>query len=86
MKEFLEKELPCIRLVPGDATYLLWLDCSAVTEDTEQFAEEIRRKTGLYLSAGGQYGKGGERFLRMNIACPRARVLDGLERLRRALT
>lgn len=84
VKEFLEKELPCIRLVPGDATYLLWLDCSAVTEDTEQFAEEIRRKTGLYLSAGGQYGKGGERFLRMNIACPHSVVEDGLHRLKAA--
>ncbi len=42
----------------------------------------IREKTGLYLSEGGQYGKNGEAFLRMNVACPRAVLRDGLERLK----
>ena len=56
------------------------------TDDSARLAAEIRAKTGLYLSDGVQYGKGGETFLRMNIACPRARVLEGLERLYTALT
>ena len=82
VKEFLEKELPQLYLVPSEATYLLWLDCGKLTKDARQLADIIREKTGLYLSEGGQYGKTGERFLRMNIACPRSRLLDGLERLR----
>ena len=82
VKEFLEKELPQLRLVPSEATYLLWLDCGKVTDNAGQLAGLIREKTGLYLSEGGQYGKTGERFLRMNIACPRSRLLDGLERLK----
>ena len=82
VRDFLEGELPMIRLVPSEATYLLWLDCGALTEDAGPLAEFIREKTGLYLSEGGQYGKTGERFLRLNIACPRARLLDGLERLK----
>ena len=81
-KEFLDRELPLIRLVPSEATYLLWLDCGALTKDARQLADGIREKTGLYLSEGGQYGKTGERFLRLNIACPRSRLLDGLERLK----
>ena len=82
VKEFLARELPLIRLVPSEATYLLWLDCGRLTEDARQLADSIREKTGLYLSEGGQYGKTGDRFLRMNIACPRSRLLDGLARLK----
>ncbi len=61
-----------VHVVSTDATYLLWLDCSAYTTDSEQFAHNIRQTTGLYVSAGAEYGKGGERFLRLNVACPRA--------------
>lgn len=86
VRRFLSERLPAVRLVPGEATYLLWLDCAAYTDDSARLAAEIRAKTGLYLSDGVQYGKGGETFLRMNIACPRARVLEGLERLYTALT
>ena len=82
VKNFLERELPLIHLVPSDATYLLWLDCGQITDNAGPLADSIREKTGLYLSEGGQYGKTGERFLRMNIACPRSRLLDGLERLK----
>ena len=82
VKDLLERELPMIHLVPSEATYLLWLDCGKLTEDTKQLSGFIREKTGLYLSEGGQYGKTGERFLRLNIACPRSRLLDGLERLK----
>ena len=85
VEEFLKQELPQIKLVPGNATYLLWLDCREVTENSEELAEEIRQKSGLYLSDGMQYGKGGAQFLRMNIACPKATVKDGLERLKRSL-
>ena len=82
VKEFLKQELPRIHLVPSESTYLLWLDCGKLTEDAKQLAGFIREKTGLYLSEGCQYSKMGERFLRMNIVCPRSRLLDGLERLK----
>lgn len=85
-RDFIRAELPRLTVVPGEATYLLWLDCRDYTDDSVALAREIRERTGLFLSNGSQYGRGGETFLRMNIACPRARVLDGLERLRRALT
>lgn len=86
VQRYLAERLPGVLPVAGEATYLLWLDCSAYTGDSAGLAAEIRSRTGLYLSDGVQYGRGGEHFLRMNIACPRARVLDGLERLRAALS
>ena len=83
--EFLKKELPLVHCVPQHATYLLWLDCSKYAEDTDALAKQIREKTGLYLSSGSQYRGNGKKFLRLNTACPRSVLLDGLNRLKTAL-
>jgi len=80
--EFLAQNLPQVEVVTSQATYLLWLDCSKVTCDSAELARYIREKTGLYLSAGSAYGGNGKRFLRMNLACPRERLTDGLNRLK----
>lgn len=80
-EEFLQKELPQIKIVPSQATYLLWLDCREVTGCASELAAYLRKHTGLYLLAGDQYGKSGQFFLRMNAACPRSRLEDGLKRL-----
>ena len=82
VRAFVENELEGIRLVEAEATYLLWLDCSCFGDKAPQVAEFIRRDTGLFLSEGSQYGKGGENFIRMNIACPQELLVDGLNRLR----
>ena len=82
VREFLEKELPQVRLTPSQATYLLWLDCGAVTDRSKALAEFIRSETGLFLSHGEQYGGNGNRFLRLNIACPKQVLQDGLSRLK----
>jgi len=79
--DFLAAHLPQIRLTPSDATYLLWLDCRAVSGDSVRLAERLRALTGLYLSDGAQYGTGGDGFLRLNIACPHSTLTDGLSRL-----
>ncbi|MCI8408744.1 MAG: pyridoxal phosphate-dependent aminotransferase [Lachnospiraceae bacterium] len=81
--DYVDREIPQLSIVASDATYLLWLDCKKFTEHTKEFAEFIRKKTGLYLSEGSQFGGNGKQFLRMNIACPRATILDGLNRLKR---
>ncbi len=81
--KFTENELTGVKAVKQDATYLMWLDVSAHTEDAASnvLQKRIREKTGLYLSAGKGFGTGGENFLRMNVACPRSVLMDGLKRL-----
>lgn len=79
---FIKENIPVLFRVPSQATYLLWIDCSRVTEDATALRDFIRQKTGLYLSEGEEYGTCGKAFLRMNIACPRERLLDGLQRLK----
>ncbi|MDN5352421.1 MAG: cysteine-S-conjugate beta-lyase [Clostridiales bacterium] len=83
--EFLERELPSIRLIHSQATYLLWLDCSRITSDTTVLQHYLREKTGLYLSEGSEYRGNGNLFLRMNIACPTAVLDDALRRLKRGI-
>lgn len=78
--------IPDVSLVRGAATYLLWIDCTKLARGGSRgLAEHIREKTGLYLSAGEEYGKGGESFLRLNIACPRSVLIDGLDRLKKGI-
>ena len=79
--EFLQEKIPLIHPVAGDATYLMWLDCRKITESGRQFAKFIRKTSGLYVSGGNQYGKGGEGFLRVNVATSKLVVEDGMQRL-----
>lgn len=79
---FLESNLSELKLVSAEATYLLWIDCSAVTDDSVGFTEFLRREAGLYLSDGAEYGETGRKFVRMNIACPISTLRDGLSRLK----
>ncbi len=82
VKEFLADELPVIKMLECDATYLLWLDCSAIGFKSKILSEFLRSNQGLFLSAGIDFGECGDNFLRMNIACPEELLIDGLLRLK----
>lgn len=73
--------LPEIAVIDAQATYLVWIDVSAVCADGRKLAAFIRQKTGLYVIGGEVYGKAGAGFLRVNIACPRSLLNDGIDRL-----
>ena len=81
--EFINSEIDGMNATFSKATYLLWIDISGVASDSVDFCEKLREATGLYLSDGAEYGECGRAFVRMNLATQRARVLDGLDRLKR---
>ena len=83
--DFIENNIPGARVVRSDATYLIWVDVSAYTSDSDALKEEIFEKTGLYLSSGAAYGECGKQFLRINLATQSANVIDGMNRLKKAL-
>ncbi len=83
--EFIAEELPMLRVVSTDVTYLLWIDCHKVTDDSVEFTKYIRRETGLYISEGREYGGDGRYFVRMNMACTKATLEDGLARLKQGV-
>ncbi|MFI8577703.1 MalY/PatB family protein [Rossellomorea aquimaris] len=84
-KEFIGQHLPDVQLVDPEGTYLLWIDCTKMELSDEELKERLLDKGKLALEPGTKYGPGGEGFVRMNIACPRETLMDGLERLRKAL-
>lgn len=79
--EFIGSNTDKITVVKSEATYLMWLDCKNLAGFDAGF---IREKSGLIISDGAQYGDGGKGFLRLNAACPRALLTQGLERLKKA--
>ena len=89
---FLEDEMPEVVCPPLEGTYLMWLDCRSALKPgeplegfSERLAKHLPEKHGLVLSTGTIYGAAGEGFERLNIACPRTRLLDGLTRLKLGL-
>ena len=82
VEEFVDNNIPKLHVVSGDATYLLWIDVSAVGIPSNELAADIRKETGLYLSSGTAYGQCGKDFLRMNVACTKDNLEDGLARLK----
>lgn len=84
-ERFMESELPDLFIVPAHATYLLWVDCSQVTQDTTCLCQFLRSEVGLFISAGESYGDTGRGFIRINMACQRERLMDGLNRLKKGI-
>ena len=92
VKRFLAEELPGVTAPELEGTYLMWLDCRAALrpgEALEGFSERLsahlREQAGLVLSTGTIYGPEGEGWERLNIACPRSRLEEGLHRLKQGL-
>ena len=84
---FLEDILPQVNVLPLEGTYLMWLDCRAALQPgeplegfSERFGKHLRESVKLTLSDGSIYGAAGEGYMRLNIACPRTRLLDALQR------
>lgn len=80
VNQYVDKEIPGIHVIASEATYLLWIYCGENINSVEM-CRYIRKKTGLYVSAGKQFSGNGDSFLRMNIACPRSVLEDGMRRL-----
>lgn len=85
LERFVQQNMPFVKVASQQATYLLWLDCSAVTNDSQELCDYIRKTTGLYLNCGAKYRGNGRYFVRVNAACPRATLQEGLRRFQRGV-
>lgn len=74
-----EESLP-VHVIRSNSTYLLWVDCSKICDDTTELVDFIRKETGLRVTAGKVYGDAGKAFIRVNIATQKERVKDGIDR------
>lgn len=73
--------IPGLRSMPLEATYLAWVDFSGTGMSREEFTKRIEQGARIAANHGPSFGKGGEAFLRFNIATPRARVVEAGERI-----
>jgi cystathionine beta-lyase len=82
--DFVTRHLPGVRVTVPEATYLAWLDCreGGISGNPHEF---FLQQAGVALNDGATFGPGGEGFVRLNFACPRTLLAEGLERMRAAL-
>ncbi|PYE41177.1 cystathionine beta-lyase [Psychrobacter fozii] len=83
--QFLEENLPKIKVMRPEASYLIWVDCSAYGQEDQALYDTLRAAK-VELSAGFKYGEKGHLKMRINVACPRALLLEGLTRMYAALS
>ena len=86
LKEFLLKNLPNLKVVSGYFTYLVWIDISCYSNDSIQFVEQLKERTGLIVAPGINYGKSGKGYIRLNIATPKKNLKDACNRLLKYIT
>jgi len=90
--DFIKKEIPGLSAVEAEATYLVWINLTKLDVNVpsgiakgDYVADRLRKNTGLFLNKGSVYGSGGEDYLRLNVACPRSLLMDGLDRLKKGI-
>jgi cysteine-S-conjugate beta-lyase len=76
--------IPGLRSTPLEATYLAWVDFSGTGMAPTDFTQRVQSEAKIATNHGASFGTGGESFLRFNLACPRAQVVEAVDRMRRA--
>jgi cystathionine beta-lyase len=85
MVGFFADRLPAVRVFPLEGTYLAWLDMRGLGMSDDEIKERLQKKAAVWLDEGRMFGKEGEGFQRLNLACPRSILTDALERMVGAL-
>jgi cysteine-S-conjugate beta-lyase len=83
--DYFRRNIPRIKIIRPQGTYLLWLDCRALGLDDMALRSFMREKAKVGLDDGFLFGKGGSGFQRMNIACPRSILSQALNRIKVAV-
>lgn len=81
-RAYVEEKLQGVRMIDTQGTYLIWLDFRQTGFTVEQLDHKIIYEAGLWLDSGKIFGKTGEGFERINVACPRAVLQEALDRIR----
>ncbi len=84
-KNYIEENIPEIKMIESEGTYLVWLDFRGLGLSDKEINNLVINKAKLWLDSGEIFGKSGEGFQRINVACPRALLKDALDRLENAV-
>ncbi|WP_152655028.1 MalY/PatB family protein [Oceanobacillus sp. CFH 90083] len=81
IKEMFAAYAPELKVIKAEGTYLIWVDCSALNMDKKELNRFMIDKARVGLNAGQDYGDEGDAFMRINLACPRATIEEGVKRI-----
>jgi len=84
-QQYLQNNIPQIKVIRMEGTYLLWLDCRELDLSQKELVNLFINKAGLALNDGSKFGKGGEGFMRMNLGCSRKLIEKALMQLESAV-
>ena len=79
--DYLQENLPAVKVVPPEATYMIWLDFRGTGLSMDEINDRLIKEAKVALNDGYMFGETGAGFQRMNIACPRKIVEQALERI-----
>ena len=83
--DYIKNHIPQLKVKKPEGTYLLWVDFSNLNVDKKDLKNALINKGRIALSDGSSFGIGGAGYYRINLACPRSMVLEGLKRIEFAI-
>jgi len=84
-RDYINTEIPMLKVSPLEGTFLLWLDFRKLGLSDDNLSDFLLNEAKVGLNSGHTFGQGGSGFMRMNIGCPRSFVFEALNRVRAAL-
>lgn len=78
--------IPSVKVIPLQATYLVWADFADTGMDAAEVTRRVEKDARIAANHGASFGKGGESFLRFNVATPRVRIVEAVSRLQAAFS
>ena len=81
LRDLFAEKLPQLWVAPHEGTYLAWVDCSAAGLSSPAIADHLYHKDKVWIADGEAYGEHQRSFIRINLACPRATLAEGLRRI-----
>ena len=84
--DFIDKNIPQWKVCRLEGTYLPWIDISAMGVTSKALCDRLVKEAKVWINPGSMYGLGsGEGYIRVNIACPRSRLQEALQRIKQVL-
>ena len=81
LRDLFAEKLPQLWVAPHEGTYLAWVDCTAAGLPSPAIADHLYHKDKVWIADGEAYGEHQRSFIRINLACPRATLAEGLRRI-----
>jgi cystathionine beta-lyase len=82
LSDFVAQNIPQWKVMPLEGTYLVWVDVSLCCDNVTAYTDKLMQEAKVWLNPGTMYGaESGKGYVRINIACPKSRMMEALQRI-----